>query len=631
MGDSLTPEVIAGLWLPADPQVSSDCTRVAWVAAPAGWSGEHPVSSLWVGDVAAGAARRWTRGHEDSWPRWSPDGTRLAFRSDRAERGTHGLYLLDPEGGEAWPLVERKRSVVAYSWSPDGERLAFLAPDEPPDDDERREKARADAEVYGEWRELARLWVIDTSGGEPRRVWAPDLHLAEVAWSPDGSRMALLVAAGPLEEHRSATTVWTVGPDGAAPRRLCGVPYGTSVGWSGAETVVFAGSHGDEPQCGATVWAVPASGGKRVVVGTAVEELRCTIGVAHAPDGACTLGLVAEGLDTRVELLDVPGGGAREVVADVTGEVGGMAVAASDGGLVVALIVHGEHAVARVLVGPPGELRVASDHGADLAGVPLARAEALNATASDQTHLDAVVLRPVGAGDGPWPTAVLVHGGPYGRSGLCSHTSPLDWGQLLAQHGYAVVMPNYRGGLGRGNEFATRARGDMGGAGWGDVMAVVDAAVDAGIADRDRLGIGGWSQGGFLTAWAVTATDRFRLGVMGAGVSDWNLMAATSDMPDFEAVLGGSRPWDGPGPHHAAQGSPISFAARRTTPLLILHGADDRRVPHSQAVAFHRAMRGQEAPVQLGTYPREPHTIREYAHQVDLQRRVLEWFDRHVR
>ena len=136
------------------------------------------------------------------------------------------------------------------------------------------------------------------------------------------------------------------------------------------------------------------------------------------------------------------------------------------------------------------------------------------------------------------------------------------------------------------------------------------------------------AKGGFLTAWAVTQTDRFAAAVMGAGVSDWGMMAATSDMETFEAQLGGDTPWDGPGPHHYAKGSPISYASRRTTPLLILHGADDARVPASQAVAFHRALRDQDARVELVTYPREPHGIAERRHQEDLMRRVREWFDR---
>jgi dipeptidyl aminopeptidase/acylaminoacyl peptidase len=257
--------------------------------------------------------------------------------------------------------------------------------------------------------------------------------------------------------------------------------------------------------------------------------------------------------------------------------------------------------------------------------------EPLYCKAIDGTKLDAVVLRPTDPGEGPWPTAVLIHGGPYGRSGLWTHVHALDWGQLLASHGFAVIYPNYRGGYGHGNAFAMSVRGDMGGAEWADIMTIVDAAIDAGIADPDRLGIGGWSQGGFLTAWAVTATDRFKAGVMGAGVSDWGLMAATSDLPHFERVLGGDAPWDGPGPHRAAARSPISYASRRTTPLLILHGAEDQRVPVSQAVAFHRAMKHQERPLELVTYPREPHGIKERRHQIDLQRRVVDWFTRYVK
>ena len=205
---------------------------------------------------------------------------------------------------------------------------------------------------------------------------------------------------------------------------------------------------------------------------------------------------------------------------------------------------------------------------------------------------------------------------------------PLGWGQLLATAGYAVLLPNYRGGVGHGNDFAAAARAGMGTVEWDDVMAATDAVVERGIADPARLGIGGWSQGGFLTAWAVTQTDRFAAAVMGAGVSDWGMMAATSDMETFEAQLAGDTPWDGPGPHHYAKGSPISYASRRTTPLLILHGADDSRVPASQAVAFHRALRDQDAPVELVTYPREPHGIAERRHQEDLMRRVREWFDR---
>jgi dipeptidyl aminopeptidase/acylaminoacyl peptidase len=192
-------------------------------------------------------------------------------------------------------------------------------------------------------------------------------------------------------------------------------------------------------------------------------------------------------------------------------------------------------------------------------------------------------------------------------------------------------MPNYRGGAGHGDAFAAAARGDMGGAEWQDVMTAVDVAVEKGIADPDRLGIGGWSQGGFLTAWAVTHTDRFKAAVVGAGPTDWGAMAALSDLPTFEATLGGDTPWDGPGPHRAAERSPISYACHRTTPLLILHGQQDERVPAGQATAFHRALRAQHAPLEMVTYPREPHAISERTHQADVLRRVRDWYDQWLR
>jgi dipeptidyl aminopeptidase/acylaminoacyl peptidase len=630
----LTPEVVASLEAPADPQVSPDGRRVAWTAAPHGRTGEHPDRSLWVAPVDASApARRWTTGSEDRSPCWSADGSRLAFLSDRSDRGTHGLYVLPADGGEARPVVVRSRSVGSFAWSPTADRIAFLAPDEPTDEDRRREEERDDAEVFGEHRPH-RLWLVDPDGAEPQAAWSPPRHLLEVAWSPDGSRVALLSQATPLEEDAATRRLHVLVPGEPDATPVCEAPGAGGIGWAGPGTVVFGAPHEAEPQSGATVWAVAASGGAPRVVGTGVDEPRCAIGLACDPGGASPLLVVAEGLDTRLERVD-PFTGGRTVLETVPGEVDGLSLRTTADGPVLAAVVHGTEVTARVLAGPPGGLRPVSSPGEPgdgaAEGVLLGGAEALTCTAADGTPLDAVVIRPPGGGDGPWPTAVLLHGGPYGRAGLSSHAHPLDWGQLLATHGYAVVMPNYRGGYGHGNAFATAVRGDMGGAEWADVLTVVDAAVEAGIADPDRLGIGGWSQGGFLTAWAVTATDRFRAAVMGAGVSDWGMLAATSDLPAFEAVLGGGHRWDGPGPHAADAHSPISYAARRTTPLLILHGAEDARVPVTQATAFRRALAGQDAPLELVTYPREPHVIAERAHQVDLQRRVLEWFDRYLR
>jgi dipeptidyl aminopeptidase/acylaminoacyl peptidase len=248
-------------------------------------------------------------------------------------------------------------------------------------------------------------------------------------------------------------------------------------------------------------------------------------------------------------------------------------------------------------------------------------------------EIDGLLILPPGRSraDGPFPLITLVHGGPYGRFADALQLSWSPSGQWLAAAGYAVFLPNPRGGLGHGNDFADRVAGAVGKEDWGDIVSGLDRLLEQGVADPDRLGIGGWSQGGFMTAWAVGQTDRFRAAVMGAGVSDWAMMLAEGDLPSFEVLLGGSAAWDGPGPHRHAELSPISYAHRVKTPVLILHGERDERVPVSQGRFFARALRRHNAPFELVVYPREPHGLKERNHQLDAIRRTRAWFDRWLR
>jgi dipeptidyl aminopeptidase/acylaminoacyl peptidase len=184
--------------------------------------------------------------------------------------------------------------------------------------------------------------------------------------------------------------------------------------------------------------------------------------------------------------------------------------------------------------------------------------------------------------------------------------------------------------MGHGTDFADRVSGAVGLDDWGDIVSGIDHVISLNLADPDRLGIGGWSQGGFFTAWAVGQTQRFKAAVMGAGVCDWGLMVAESDVPDFEGALGGSFGWEGAGPHQHDRLSPISYAHRVKTPVLILHGADDARVPVGQARYFARALEHFAVPHKLVIYPREGHAIEEHNHQIDLLERTREWFQRWI-
>ena len=628
-------DLIVTLPSPDDPRLSPDGRWVTWTAAPYGQVGEHPESSIWLAslDGPERAHRLTVATAKDHHPRWSPNGASIAFLSDRTRRGTSGLWVLDVNGGEAQPLVERRRSVESFAWSADGNSIAFLAPNEPTSEDDRRERERDDAEVYGERWPFNRIHLLERNTGRVTTIPTGDVHVFEIAWSPDGNRLAYTVATTPELETRGRTTIQTIGVHGEMPRLVCDAPgWGISgLHWTADGTeLLFVSGHELVPQGSSTVYAVDASGGSPRVVGPTADDSVCVERLVTSADGQPVVA-IARGLTTDLEGLD-PGTEERRLIyTPENGDVAAFDVGSNRDGRVLAAVKRSGSEPAEVWAGPPERLRRVSDHHAPLRAFRFGSQEPFYWEASDGLALDGVLIRPPDASVGPLATVILVHGGPYSRTTAGWNLHPLNWGQWLATHGYAVLMPNYRGGIGHGQRFAVTARGAVGLGDFGDVMSAVDAAVDRGIADPERLGIGGWSQGGFMTAWAVTQTARFKAAVMGAGVSDWGMLTLTSDLPTFESVLGGSRPWDGAGPHRHAEISPISYATRASTPTLILHGKNDARVPVTQAIGFERALRSAGTPVQLVVYPREPHRIGESAHQLDLLRRVRDWYDQWLR
>jgi dipeptidyl aminopeptidase/acylaminoacyl peptidase len=300
-------------------------------------------------------------------------------------------------------------------------------------------------------------------------------------------------------------------------------------------------------------------------------------------------------------------------------------------GEVVAAVVSRSDEPHNVRVGPAhGPFGRLTDTRPELRDIRWGTQERLSYRASDGLPLDGLLILPPGRSrhDGPFPLVTLVHGGPYGRYAdqFMLHWAPS--GQWLAHAGYAVFLPNPRGGQGHGHDFAASVAGAVGQDEWTDILTGIDLLIAEGVADPDRLGVGGWSHGGFMAAWAIGHTDRFAAAVMGAGVSDWGMLAATGEWGVFETALGGSTGWEGAGPHRHDQLSPISYASAIRTPVLIVHGADDTNVPLSQAEYFHRALRRFGVEHEYVVYPRENHSFRERNHQLDLLRRTRTWFDR---
>ena len=629
---TLTPEMIADMLLPADPQLSPDGRAVAYTVAPAGQREEHPLRAIWLAATDHSAPPRpLTAGvANDTMPRWSPDGAALYFLSDRVKRGEAQLYRLPLDGGEAVALTDWRGGIAEFAPLADDRTIAILAKDPPTDEEERRERGRDDAKVWGERWSSRRLRLLDHESRAIRTVdGIGDRHVAAVAASPDGAWLAVTIWPNPdIDNMAFPTPLFLVEVASGAARQLAELPLsGTDFTWT--------------PDGTALAYIAPVTGGG--VAGNGLFLLRVAEGTPRrlVPDlAACPLELcqqgasdilltVADGLDTTLQRLD-PATGALTELQRLPGNLAAPTIAA-DGGMVAALRSTPDGPLA-VWAGPPaGPLVRLTDHAPELRAIAWGAQERLSWRAADGLELDGLLILPPGKGrgDGPFPLVVVAHGGPYGRfADDFQLGSGRPSGQWLAAGGYAVFLPNPRGGVGHGNDFAIAVAGRVGLEDWDDIVAGLERLVAEGVADSARLAIGGWSQGGFMTAWAVGQADRFRCGVMGAGVSDWGMMVAESDMPTFEAGLGGSTGWEGIGPHPHDRISPISFVHRVKTPVLMLHGERDERVPVSQAQFFARGLRRHGVENELVVYPREPHGLRERAHQIDATRRLRAWFDR---
>jgi len=247
---------------------------------------------------------------------------------------------------------------------------------------------------------------------------------------------------------------------------------------------------------------------------------------------------------------------------------------------------------------------------------------------ADGWEIQGFLLHPLGSSAGPAPMVTEIHGGPTGMASYSYFSAKRYYG-LLAARGFAVFIPNYRGSTGWGLEFAESNIGDMGGKDWEDIQKGIDHCVSEGIADPERLGITGGSYGGFMSAWAVTQTDRFKAAVMAAGISDWRSFHGRSYLCDWDAIhYGGADPWDPDGIYRKF--SPITHVKNVKAPTLIIHGEVDRDVPVEQAYLFYRALKDLGVETDLVIYPREPHGFGEKSHILDANRRTVNWFVEHL-
>lgn len=632
----LTAELVVDGAVPSQPAVSPDGCWVAYVVAPVGRGGERCLCAIWLA-AADGSSPPWklTAGTAaDSDPRWAPDSASVFFLSDRT--GSRQLYRVRVRvgGGEAEVLTDW-RGEIYDAWPLAGARLvAVVATDEPTEEDKRRRAERDDAFVWGQQLRCGRLRVLDLATGELRTVdGLGNRHVVELAARPDGGALAAISWAGP-EKDRGVTTseLHVVDLETGTARDLgrIGTEARSPVWWQADGCWHLAFLAMPEPYGGDAVCDVAVSAAAAVHRDLTAGMAVCPTELAQVADGP-PLALFADGLDTAIyrldpDLLRFGCVSARDGLAD--------SLTACRSGEVIAALASTSYEPVNVHAGPPGgQLIRLSDTRPALRAIRWGSQERLSYRASDGLGLDGLLVLPPGRNraDGPFPLITLVHGGPDARYADQFMLAPHSPGQWLATAGYAVFLPNPRGGVGHGRDFAATVARSVGGSEWSDIISGIDLLIAEGVADPDRLGIGGASHGGFMAAWAIGQTDRFKAAMMAAGISDWGMLVATGEGGTLEAELSGSCGWEGSGPHPHDQVSPISFASKIRTPVLIVHGEDDTNVPVSQAIYFHRALSWYGAEHELVIYPREGHGFAERNHQLDLLRRTRAWFDRWLR
>ncbi len=629
----LTAELVVDGRAPQTPALSPNGHLLCYVLAPLSRAGDHLDTELWLVDTDGTAASR--RATPDtateSRPRWSADSGTLFFLSDRGDRGTPQVHRLALADGAATAVTSWRAGIVDHLPLADPNLVALLAYDEPTEQDARRARDRDDAIVFGEREPRARLRLLDLRTG---LITTPDVfgdrHVVELRQRPDGGPIAVLTQAsndndyGPRTGHLHLFDPVT----GATTDLGATEADAGSLAWWPGEDGWHLGYLALTPpvlQAGTAVFDLAVD--SRVLRNRTSGLPMCPTEL-HETDTA-PLVVFAEGLNTTLARLDPTN---PTTLSQHPGLLS--ALTTTSEGTTIAALTGSRYQPANVHIGPPtGPLRKITDTRPELNGIDFGTQRPLAYRAADGLDLDGLLVLPVGksASDGPFPLVTIAHGGPYDRY---ADRLQLFWfpsAQWLATAGYAVFLPNPRGGQGRGHQFALSVAGRVGREEWTDLLAGIDLLVAEGVADPDRLGIAGGSHGGFVSAWAVGQTDRFKAALVLAGVIDWGMLAATGEYGQFEAALGGSTGWDGAGPHPHDAVSPISFASRVRTPVLLLHGAEDTNVPLGQSVYFHRALRHFGTEHEFVIYPREGHSIRERRHQLDVLLRTRAWFDRWLR
>lgn len=654
---TVEPADIMNLQQLSDPQLSPDGRYVAFVkSAPGG----DPHIWLVPTDGSSPARPFILSGGVDVSPQWSPDSTKIAFLSDRKnpltedkvfnfslEGGNYNskipeqqeqplatnegnpmpsrqIWLISLDGGEAIPLTDVPGGVRSFQWSKDGRFLAFIRKDPFTAEELKNQQQKQDQILMNQHEKFDRLWIYDFESRQARLLTHEDIEIDDFLWSPDGTRfLARVSPSTTYNDHWYVSKIVILNAKtGEVEQTLLDHASWTVPEWSPDGGSVIFGKRG--PRGIATIPVLyNLQTQKEIAIGSSypatISEIRWT--GEHNLTAAAIMGTSCGFLeiDARTGVITKPddfGGPCEGFTSSKNGEVAYLRQTPEDPDDVY-------------VRSPSGERRLTSANP-QVKNWNLPTSEEVTWKSSkDGLTIHGIVLFPLGYQKGQrYKTIVQVHGGPEEAWVNGFHSEWYDWFVVLASHGYVVLLPNPRGSDGQGAAFTEANYRDWGYGDFQDILDGVDLLVAKGIADPNRLGIGGWSYGGFMTGWAITHADRFKVAVDGAGIADVFSMAATSDIApsyftEYFGPLALNRSlYD--------EHSPVRFLEKCHTPVLVLAGEADFRVPTFQSKELYNGLRFLGRQAEMVLYPREHHIFSEKAHQIDSLERMIRWYDAHL-
>ena len=618
--------------------ISPDGNRVAWVQDSTNAAGESTSgTSIYVDDWKAGAKPRRISASNggpasENSIAWAPDSKRIAFLSDAGDSGQAQLYVASADGGTARKLTNLSGFLADPRWSPDGRAVALLFTENAP-------RAAGplmpmtpatgviDQKIYEQ-----RLTLVDVGSGKVTQVSPADMYVYEYDWSPDGKSFVATAAHGAGDANWYVAQIYTLNTASKEmksvykPKLQIAVPR-----WSpdGKRIAFIEGLMSDEGFTGGDIFVLDSNGG---------EPKDVTPGIAASPSALYWESpdriLFSEQIDgnSGIARVDVSSGKVAQLwtgsdIIETESFYRSIAISLASNHEESAVIRHSWARPPEVWAGRTGDWKQVT-HLNDALHSQWGDMKSLH-WMSDGLKIQGWLMYPKDYdASRRYPMVVVVHGGPAGTA----HTGwpePFFNTFELSAHGYFVLNPNPRGSFGQGEKFTEANVKDFGYGDFRDILAGVDEAVKTLPIDNDRVGITGWSYGGYMTMWAVTQTQRFRAAMAGAGIADWLSYYGENDIDEWMPPYFGTTVYDDPAVY--AKSAPINYIKNAKTPTLVLVGELDGECPAPQSLEFWHALKSSGVQTELVIYPGEGHVFLQPQHERDVMERLMAWFDHYLK